>query len=378
MATVLGGKIKALIAANGPISVADYFAFCLSDPEHGYYMTRQPFGAAGDFTTAPEVSQLFGEMIGIFLIHAWQQHGAPDSVRLAEIGPGRGTMMADIIRTISQLAPDLLAGASIHLVETSAKLRAVQAGTLSGFADRISWHDNLADLPDGFLLVVGNEFFDALPLRQFVKTSQGFRERVVGLDPDGELAFAAGLAGIDPALLPEGHDGAPPGTIMEVAPARNAIMQMISARLKNTGGTALFIDYGHLKPGFGDTLQALLDHRYDLPLANPGRADLTSHVDFAALASVALMSGIHVNGAMSQGEFLLTLGLLERAGRLGAGKDSAFQQQILEAVERLAGNGPAAMGSLFKVMAVSSPAVLLAPFETPRCASPRLQSHGIG
>lgn len=364
MATALGEKIKALIAANGPISIADYFAICLADPEHGYYMTRQPFGTAGDFTTAPEVSQLFGEMIGIFLIHAWQQHGAPESVRLVEIGPGRGTMMADIMRTITQLAPDLLSAASVHLVETSAKLRSVQAGTLSGYAERISWHDSFADLPDGFLLVVGNEFFDAVPFRQFVKTAQGFRERVVGLDPDGELAFAAGFAGIDPALLPEGHESAPPGTIMEVAPARNAIMQLISRKLKKTAGTALFIDYGHLKPGFGDTLQALLDHRHDPPLTNPGRADLTSHVDFAALAGVARMSGLHVNGAMSQGEFLLALGLLERAGRLGSGKDGLFQQQIHEAVERLAGNGPAAMGSLFKVMAVSSPAVLLAPFET--------------
>ena len=364
MTTPLADKIKAIIAAQGPISVTDYFALCLADPDHGYYRTRDPFGRGGDFITAPEVSQLFGEMIGIFLVHAWEKHLRPRrDVRIAEIGPGRGTMMSDILRVVRKLAPELYDAATIHLVETSPTLRDIQRKTLHGHGDKVAWHDGFDELPSGFLLLAANEFFDAVPIRQFVKTQNGFRERLVGVDGDGELAFVAGAGGLDPALLPTGHQIAPQGTVAEVAPARAAIMQLLADRLFDGGGTALVIDYGHLQAGFGDTLQAVFRHAFDPPLAHPGEADLTSHVDFEALADITRSRSISVNGMMTQGEFLLKLGLLERAGALGRDKTAEEQGEIRSAVERLAGNGSDQMGGLFKVMAVSSPAVALAPFE---------------
>jgi SAM-dependent MidA family methyltransferase len=364
MTTPLAGKVKAIIATHGPISVTDYFALCLADPEYGYYKTRDPFGRGGDFVTAPEISQLFGEMVGVFLVHAWEKHLRPRrNVRIAEIGPGRGTMMADILRVVRRLSSELYEAATVHLVETSPTLHDIQRKTLEAHADKVAWHDGFDEIPSGFLLLAANEFFDAVPIRQFVKTQHGFRERLVGVDGNGELTFFVGAGGLDPALLPPGHQAAPQGTIVEIAPARAAIMQMLSDRLFSSGGTALIIDYGHLRAGFGDTLQAVFKHAFDPPLAHPGEADLTSHVDFETLAEVARARSITVNGMMTQGQFLLKLGLAERAGALGRGKDASEQEQIRAAVERLAGNGPNQMGELFKVMAVSSPAVTLAPFD---------------
>ncbi|MCF3640736.1 class I SAM-dependent methyltransferase [Rhizobium sp. TRM95111] len=362
MPTALARKIKTLIRTGGPISVTDYFALCLADPEHGYYRTRDPFGRAGDFVTAPEVSQLFGEMLGVFLVQAWQKHRGPHPVRIVEIGPGRGTMMADMLRVVARLAPDLLDAASVHLVETSPKLREVQRQTLGTFTERLSWHDGFDDIPPGFLLLAANELFDAIPIRQFVKTQAGFRERMVGLDAQDDLAFAAGVAGIDPALLPETHVNAPVGTIFEIAPAREAVMQTICERLAHQGGTALVVDYGHFVTGFGDTLQAVLKHDFDPPLAHPGEADLTSHVDFARLALTAADCGVHVHGILHQGDFLMGLGLADRAAALGRNRDADMQAQIVADVQRLAGSGAGRMGDLFKVMAVSSEAIALAPF----------------
>ncbi|WP_395515901.1 class I SAM-dependent methyltransferase [Pseudorhizobium flavum] len=362
MSTPLAAKIKRLIRATGPMSVSDYFAMCLADPEHGYYRTREPFGTAGDFITAPEISQLFGEILGIFMVHAWQQHGSPNDVRLVEIGPGRGTMMADMLRVISRLAPRLSDGMSIHLVETSERLRGLQRITLESHSRRITWHAGLEEVPPGPALIVANELFDAIPIRQFVKTPQGFRERVVTLEDDDRLSFSLGVAGLDPALLPSPAESVPDGTIFEVAPARQSVMSTLCDRLKAMGGTALIIDYGHMVTGFGDTLQALRGHAYDPPLAHPGEADLTSHVDFEDLARIALGCGVHLNGGMRQGDFLRGLGLSERAAALAGGKSAADQKLIAAAVDRLAGEGAGKMGELFKVIAVSSPALDLAPF----------------
>jgi SAM-dependent MidA family methyltransferase len=284
-------------------------------------------------------------------------------IRIVEIGPGRGTMMADMLRVIRRLAPDLYAVATVHMVETSDKLAGLQAKTLSEHAGKVTWHQGFEDVPDGFLLLAANEFFDAVPIRQFVKTSSGFRERMVGLGDDDTLSFAAGYGGIAPSLLPEGHANQPPGTIVEIAPARSAIMQAIADRLFASGGTALFIDYGHVESGFGDTLQAVLDHRFDPPLAHPGIADLTSHVDFSALAEMARARALHVNGMMDQGMFLLALGIAERAGILGRDKNADTQEEIRAAVTRLVGAGEGEMGELFKVLAVSSPQIALQPFE---------------
>ena len=362
MPTALARKIKALILAQGPISVTDYFALCLADPEHGYYRTRNPFGRAGDFVTAPEVSQLFGEMLGVFLVHAWQKHGGPQDVRFVEIGPGRGTMMADMLRVVQRLAPDLFEGMTVHLVETSEKLRSVQRETLGTTAERVTWHAGFDEIPPGFVLLAANELFDAIPIRQFVKTNAGFRERMVGLDASGELTFAVGVAGIDPDMLPDNHKSVPQGTILEVSPAREAVMAAIAERLRDQGGTAVIIDYGHFVTGFGDTLQAVLNHGFDPPLAHPGEADLTSHVDFASLAAIAEAMGLHVHGRLHQGDFLLGLGLAERASALGRNRDAAFQQQIVGDVDRLAGAGAGRMGELFKVLAVGSAPLLLSPF----------------
>ncbi|WP_326883932.1 class I SAM-dependent methyltransferase [Rhizobium beringeri] len=362
MTTALGEKIKAIIQANGPISVTDYFSLCLADPEHGYYRTREPFGRSGDFVTAPEVSQIFGEMIGVFIVHAWQRHGTPTDVRLVEIGPGRGTMMADMLRVISRIAPPLFDAMTVHLVETSERLRDVQSQTLEPHGEKITWHDGFDEVPAGFTLIAANELFDAIPIRQFVRMPTGFRERVVGIDADGELTFAAGVAGIDPSLLPEPVQNVPVGTLFEISPARQAVMMAICERLRAFGGTALTIDYGHLVTGFGDTLQAVRMHEFDPPLAHPGEADLTSHVDFQQLAETALAAGLHLNGALHQGDFLTGLGILERATALGRDREPQTQQVIQTAVERLAGAGEGRMGELFKVMAVSYPAIDLMPF----------------
>jgi SAM-dependent MidA family methyltransferase len=362
MSTPLSQKIKALVRATGPIGISDYFAMCLADPEHGYYRTREPFGSTGDFITAPEISQLFGEMIGIFLVHAWQRHGSPATVRLVEAGPGRGTMMADMLRVIRKLAPPLFDGMRVHLVETSERLRGVQRVTLESYSTRIAWHDNIEDVPEGFVLVVANELFDAIPIHQFVKTPAGFRERLVGLDDRDELTFAVGAAVLDPQELPSPLAAVPDGTVFEVAPARRAVMATLCERLRDAGGTALIIDYGHMVTGFGDTLQAVRNHEFDPPLAHPGKADLTSHVDFEDLARIAVSAGVHLNGGLRQGDFLYGLGLAERASALAKGKEPADRKLIAAAVDRLAGEGAGKMGELFKVMAVSSPACDLAPF----------------
>ncbi|MEA3534199.1 class I SAM-dependent methyltransferase [Rhizobium sp. CC-YZS058] len=363
MTTPLAEKIKAIIRATGPISVTDYFALCLADPEHGYYKTRDPFGRDGDFITAPEISQLFGEIVGIFLVEAWRRHGEPSPVVIAEIGPGRGTMMADILRVVERLAPALYEAASVHLVETSERLQKVQSQTLVAHKFKIAWHESFDTLPDGLLLLVANELFDAIPIRQFVKTPQGFRERLVGLDADDALTFAAGVATIDPGLLPPSAAEVPVGTIFEIAPARDAVMATLCARLKAGGGSALIIDYGHMATNFGETLQAVRDHQFDPPLRHPGEADLTSHVDFEQLARRAVAEGLRINGLTYQGDFLLAMGIQERADALGRGKDAAVIDSLRQDVERLSGSGDGRMGELFKVLAVSHPDVALVPFQ---------------
>jgi SAM-dependent MidA family methyltransferase len=362
MTTALGEKIKAIIRANGPISITDFFSLCLADPQYGYYRTREPFGPAGDFVTAPEISQLFGEMIGVFLVHAWQRHGTPAGVRLVEIGPGRGTMMADMLRVIQKLAPPLYDTMHVHLVETSERLRDIQQETLQAHATKVAWHADFSAVPPGFTLLAANELFDAIPIRQFVSTATGFRERVVALDIDDELGFAVGVATLDPALIPDAPPKLPFGTVFEIAPARQAVMQAICERLEDHGGTAVAIDYGHMVTGFGDTLQAVRMHEFDPPLAHPGEADLTSHVDFQSLAETAIAAGMHINGCVHQGDFLIGLGLMERAGALGRDQDVITQQGIRMAVERLAGEGEGRMGELFKVLAVSDKMIDLMPF----------------
>jgi SAM-dependent MidA family methyltransferase len=361
--TPLAEKIVNLIQQAGPLRISDYFALCLADPDHGYYQTRDPFGQAGDFVTSPEISQLFGEMIGVCLVQAWHTQGSPANARIVEIGPGRGTLMSDALRVIAKLAPALYSSATIHMVETSERLRNAQRQTLVRIKQRISWHDAFEEIPSGFTLMVANELFDAIPIRQFVKTQQGFMERLVGLDETGALAFGLGPGAFDASLLPIEESRVPDGQVFEISPARTAVMQAVATKIVRDGGTALSIDYGHLITGFGDTLQAVFQHQFDPPLQRPGEADLTSHVDFQALAETAKACGAHVHRPMTQGDFLVGLGIVERAGALGTGRDSLTQATIGDAVNRLAGEGEGRMGALFKVLAISGKPVRIAPFD---------------
>lgn len=360
--TRLKERIVDFIEALGPISVSEYMALCLSDPQHGYYMTRDPFGRNGDFTTAPEISQMFGELVGTWLVAVWHALGRPRNPLIAEIGPGRGTLMKDIARTIGKLDPELREHAGFNLIETSQKLGRAQATTLEDAGGHFDWHESIDALPRRPLLIVGNELFDAIPIRQYVKTPNGWRERMVGLDDADNLIFLAGAGSADPSLLPPGHTQAPDGAIVELAPARKALMQSIAERIARDGGAGLFIDYGYRNPGVGNTLQALLKHAYDDPLAHPGEADLTAHVDFSALAAAARQAGLDSHFA-TQGDFLLDMGLLERAGSLGAKADEATRRRLSDEVERLA--GPDHMGTLFKVLAVARKGVALPGFPQP-------------
>lgn len=357
--TRLKQRIADQISALGPIPVNEYMALCLFDPSDGYYTTREPFGTEGDFTTAPEISQMFGELVAVWLYQAWQAIGRPMPVTLAEIGPGRGTLMKDMLRTLSRLDLAFTKAASFAMIETSPRLTKIQKKTLEGSAATPDWHESIDTLPKAPLLIVGNELFDAIPIRQFVCTEKGWRERMVGLDDEGALRFFAGAASLDPSLLSEGADDATHGAIAELAPARSALMAMISERIAANGGAGLFIDYGYLRPGIGDTLQALRRHQYEDVLASPGEADLTTHVDFAALSAAARANGIDAH-ATTQGDFLLDMGLLERAGSLGTHADEAARAKITAEVERLA--GPTAMGELFKVLAIMTVGVSIAPF----------------
>ncbi len=358
--TALKRRLIGLIRATGPITVSDYFAACLFDPDHGYYTTCEPFGRSGDFITAPEVSQLFGEMLALWAWQNWQAIGAPGRFAFVEIGPGRGTLTADMVRTLSRIGGGAcMRAASICMVEASPRLAEMQRQTLAGLPVEPQWFASVSGLPALPLVIIGNELFDALPIRQYIRTATGWRERVVALSEAGDdLAFAIGTGTADPASLPFAAENQPDGSVVEIAPARTALMAGIAARIAEHGGAGLFIDYGSLEGGLGDTLQAVRNHDYDTVLAHPGEADLTSHVDFAALEKSAREKGLETRTA-TQGDFLLALGLLQRAGRLGAGKDGATQERIRSEVERLA--GPEQMGELFKVLALGRPGRLWMP-----------------
>lgn len=357
--TPLEHRIRALVRLNGPMSVFDYMGLCLGDPEHGYYMAREPFGVAGDFITAPDVSQMFGEMIGAFLVETWERLGRPAPFQLVEFGPGRGTLMVDVLR-VAKRVPAFVAAARLTLVETSPRLREAQRAALAGGPLSPAWVERAEDLPAGPMLAVANEFFDALPIRQFERAKGAWHERVVGLDDDGALAFGLAPTVLPPIGVNVAMVAAEDGAIVEAAPVGVAIMAGLAARIARAGGVLLAIDYGYSGPAFGDTFQAIRSHTHVDPLARPGEADLTAHVDFAALAQAARRGGAEVHGPAEQGAFLLALGLAERAGRLGADKDEATRADIVSQVERLV--LPEEMGTLFKVIAVTPPGVTVPGF----------------
>ena len=351
MTTPLLDLLREEILATGPIPLARYMDLCLGHPVHGYYRTRDPLGAAGDFVTAPEISQMFGELIGLWIAAVWGEMGAPADLALVELGPGRGTLMADALRALSRAAPSL--APRLHLVETSPVLRAAQAERLQvSPQNRLAptWHEDLESVPPGPAIVVANEFFDALPVRQFQRGERGWHERCVGLTPDGQgLAF--GLAAEpDPHLTVR----APLGVILTLPGAALDTVRTLSRRLVWDGGALLAVDYGHARPGFGDSLQAVAGHRFVDALAAPGTADLTTHVDFSALARAATGEGARVHGPVDQRDFLQALGLHQRAERLSAGATPEQAAGIAAAVSRLIDPTRRGMGSLFKVLAVTS------------------------
>ncbi|WP_420569394.1 class I SAM-dependent methyltransferase [Thalassovita sp.] len=328
------------IRRTGPLSVADYMAECLLHPRFGYYTTRDPLGAKGDFTTAPEISQMFGELIGLSLAQCWIDQGAPSAFILAEAGPGRGTLMADILRA-TRAVPGFHAAMQLHLIEASPTLRAAQAKALRDFTPQ--WHDQLSSVPANQpLFFVANEFFDALPIRQFVRDADGWREKRV-IEQDKDLAFA--LAGPAPQeALTHRLEDTKGGDLVELCPAAPAIAADIGQRIAEHGGAALLIDYGDWR-SLGDTLQALRNHERTDPLADPGQADLTAHVDFEAIAQAVPCKFTRLTG---QGVFLERLGITPRAQSLAKGLQGAALDSLVQAHRRL--THPSEMGTLFKVL----------------------------
>ncbi|MBU6393216.1 MAG: SAM-dependent methyltransferase [Sphingomonadales bacterium] len=329
-----------LIAATGPISIAHYMA----EANARYYGSRDPLGAAGDFVTAPEISQMFGELIGLWLADLWQRAGRPEGACYVELGPGRGTLARDALRAARRggLCPE------VHFVETSPALKALQEAAHPGAV----WHHDLSGLPtDKPLLIVANEFLDALPVRQLVRTASGWRERMVGLDADGAFLPVAGTRPMD-AAVPERFATAAEGAIVEASPAAATIVQEVAGRLAAQGGAALLIDYGYAEPQLGSTLQAVRAHRKVDVFAAPGEADLTAHVDFATLGEVAEQAGARWLGTSTQGHWLAALGIGARAGSLARAAPQAAEA-IEAATIRL--TAPAEMGALFKVMGLAAP-----------------------
>jgi len=338
----LGQRIARLIETQGPLSVAQFMTIALHDPAAGYYATHDPFGA--DFITAPEISQIFGELIGLWCVQTWLDQGGPVPARLVELGPGRGTLMADMLRA-ARLAPEFLERVEIVLVEASPALRQVQRERLKDCGVRISWTERFTADGRPFLLIA-NEFFDALPVRQFVRAERGWCERMVIVDGSGALAFA--LSPVASTIDAE----APLGSVYEISPAAEAVAEEIGSAVARAGGAALIVDYGYARGGFGETLQAVGGHQFKDLLETPGEIDLSAHVDFTRLATAAARGGATTFGPVGQGTFLKALGIEARAEKLAA-LNRAEAPGILQAVDRLTSS--AQMGSLFRALAILPP-----------------------
>ena len=334
---MIADRLRRLIDTSGPISVATYMA----EANAHYYATRDPLGAAGDFTTAPEISQMFGELVGLCLADCWSRARAPADAAYVELGPGRGTLAADALRAMRSagLQPP------VHFVETSPVLRAAQAERVPAAC----WHDDAGTLPTGIpLLIVANEFFDALPVRQLVATEMGWRELLI-VHEGGRFAPVAG----PPApAVPKPLRAAPPGTVLETSPASAAIVRQLACLVAGSGGAAIVIDYGHARTAPGDTLQAVSGHAYADPWIDPGTRDLTAHVDFEALGDAARAEGVRVLGPVAQGAWLRALGIEARADALARAAPHRSEEIATARDRQIAADE---MGTLFKVMALVAP-----------------------
>lgn len=366
--TQLAAHIRQMISADGPISVEHFMALALSHPKYGYYMIRNPLGALGDFVTSPEISQMFGELIGLWTAEVWGSLGGPAVLNFVELGPGRGTLMSDALRA-ARVAPLFHGALSVRMVETSPVLIQVQREVLRDVGVSATWHSHMSDLPSGPAVFIANEFFDALPVRHYVRTERGWCERMVGLDEQDNLIFGAS-AQIESHIRVE----APIGSVIEVGATAQRVMSELAQRLMRENGAALIIDYGYKHTQLGETLQAMRGHRAVDPLAEPGEADLTAHVDFAALSRAAQAAGAHVYGPVRQGDFLAQLGIYNRAKSL---KKNATEEQMraidaglmrLISYESDVGLGQGTqigMGALFKVLAITHPSLPAPPGFTP-------------
>jgi NADH dehydrogenase [ubiquinone] 1 alpha subcomplex assembly factor 7 len=356
----LENEIRRLIAASGPMPVARYMELCLTHPEAGYYVTRDPFGEGGDFTTAPEVSQIFGELIGLWALSVWRMLEQPAPVRLIELGPGRGTMMRDALRA-AKVMPKFRAALSVHMVDVSPTLERAQRATLSEIDIPVTWHRDLIDVPeDGAAIILANEYLDAIPVHQMVKQASGWHERVIGLDANGNFKL-----GVTPEPVPQ-FDRFLPSKIKAAAEGavfewRNDIQVLDISRRVRRGGAALIIDYGHLESDLGETLQSVNEHAFSDHLSAPGLADITAHVDFAMAAQAAESMGAAVQGPVTQAHFLKELGIDARAEALRRKATPEQAADITSAVSRLTESGRTGMGDMFKVMAICDPKLASLP-----------------
>ncbi len=353
----LKDRLKVQIAAGGPLTVAQYMTACLHDPQDGYYATRPRLGEGGDFVTAPLVSQMFGELLGLWAAEVWVRLGRPDRVLLVEAGPGDGTLMADALRA-ARLEPGFLEAVKLVLVETSPPLIEAQRIRLAGGPAEPAWAAALTELPGGApVILLANELLDCLPARQFVRTERGWAERMVGLDAEGELAFGLTPSPAGVALPP-----AEVGDLIEVSPAQEAFGGEIGDRIRRQGGAALLIDYGRAEPGPGDTLQALRGHQKVGPLETPGEADLTVHADFPAVVAAARRAGAQTGPILTQGELLARLGIHQRAEALMRARPDRAEI-VRRQLARL--TAPDQMGVQFKALAIHAPGLVPPGFEEP-------------
>lgn len=355
----LGQHIANLIAADGPLSIAQYMNLCQFDPRGGSYSARQTIGR--DFITSPEISQTFGELLGLWVVQTWHDQGRPENPRLVELGPGRGTLMGDLLRAVSAAAPEFLLDAEVSLIEASPALKAEQQEKLKSAGADIEWHERFDDkLTDRPLFLIANEFFDCLPVRQFMKTDRGWCERMIAVK-DGAFSFA--LSPVPFTSVPPDRADAPVGAIYEVAPAAMALTEEIARAVSTAGGGAVIIDYGYDEPGTSETLQAVANGQYVNALADPGECDVSAHVDFSALAKAAEDGGAAVYGPVTQCNFLADLGIGPRAERLMMA-NLVQAREIAAAVDRLV--NPAEMGALFKVLGIAPKTAPQPPgFQTP-------------
>ena len=345
--------IKKRIAVEGPMSVAEYMVEALANPEHGYYMTGDPLGKEGDFITAPEISQMFGELIGLWCATVWNQMGSPSKINLVEIGPGRGTLMVDAMRALV-MAPTFMDAINIHMVETSPSLEKRQRRNLKALDVDIQWHKSFADVPEGPFILIANELIDALPIRQFEKSVAGWGERKVGRDEAGNLIWVLDQsAAVPEVFIPPALAASPPSSIFELCQSGGHLVTAIAESIAKSGGAALFIDYGHAQSAIGDTLQAVKDHVFHDVLRDPGEADLTAHVDFERLAENARAAGAFSYGAITQREFLGPLGIQHRAKQLIEAASDRQKSEVISGLNRLISEDE--MGTLFKVLAIAHP-----------------------